>query len=242
MKLKYYLRGLGIGIFVTALSFCILDRGEAESLSDEQIKVRAAALGMVDSSSLVLTDVANPTEEKVQEDLAEGQTQEQMQEETQTGEQEQTIEESQSTEQEQSEEQTIEESQSTRQEKAEEQTIEESQPTKEEQSQEQKKGAAQETEQAQSTESAEQKENAEENSKQAGEAATDDTVTIVINKGYGSDKVSRILEDAGLVEDAKEFDKYLCDKGYSRRISAGEYKIAPGTGEKDIAEIITKNR
>lgn len=222
MKLKYYLRGLGIGIFVTALSFCILDRGEAESLSDEQIKVRAAALGMVDSSSLVLTDVANPTEEKVQADLAEGQTQEQMQEETQTGEQEQTIEESQSTEQE----------------KAEEQTIEGSQPTK----QEQKKGAAQETEQAQSTESAEQKENAEENSKQAGEAATDDAVTIVINKGYGSDKVSRILEDAGLVEDAKEFDKYLCDKGYSRRISAGEYKIAPGTGEKDIAEIITKNR
>ena len=63
MKLKYYLRGLGIGMAVTALIFRISVSGrqgqEAQTLTDEQIRERASELGMVDSSELTLAALQN---------------------------------------------------------------------------------------------------------------------------------------------------------------------------------------
>ncbi|MCH5343615.1 MAG: hypothetical protein J1E64_06205 [Acetatifactor sp.] len=53
MKLRYYLRGLGIGILVTALILGIAG-GKDNNMSDAQIRARAAELGMVDGSSTVL--------------------------------------------------------------------------------------------------------------------------------------------------------------------------------------------
>ena len=47
MKLKYYLRGLGIGIIVTTLVLMVSLSGSKEKLSDEEIIERAEALGMV---------------------------------------------------------------------------------------------------------------------------------------------------------------------------------------------------
>ena len=58
MKLKYYLRGLGIGMIVTALilgiSFSHRQGQETQILTDDQIRERAEQLGMVDSSELTL--------------------------------------------------------------------------------------------------------------------------------------------------------------------------------------------
>lgn len=47
MKLKYYLRGLGIGIFITTIILSISFKGRKESLTDEEIIQRAQELGMV---------------------------------------------------------------------------------------------------------------------------------------------------------------------------------------------------
>ena len=58
MKLKYYLRGLGIGIVVTAFIFMITS-GKKEELSDAEIRERAAQLGMVDASSMTLSTLVN---------------------------------------------------------------------------------------------------------------------------------------------------------------------------------------
>ena len=46
MKLKYYLRGLGIGIIVTTIILMISFSMHKEKISDEQIIARAEALGM----------------------------------------------------------------------------------------------------------------------------------------------------------------------------------------------------
>lgn len=62
MKLKYYLRGLGIGIVVTTLIFT-LTSGEKETLSDAEIRERAYQLGMVDSSSLTLGALQQSSED-----------------------------------------------------------------------------------------------------------------------------------------------------------------------------------
>ncbi len=50
MNLKYYLRGLGIGIIVTAVIMSIAGNDSKEKLSDAEIKARAAELGMVEES------------------------------------------------------------------------------------------------------------------------------------------------------------------------------------------------
>lgn len=61
MKLKSYLRGLGIGMLFTAIIFCILPK-EKESLTDEEICARALQLGMVKSDSITLADVQGKKE------------------------------------------------------------------------------------------------------------------------------------------------------------------------------------
>ena len=78
--------------------------------------------------------------------------------------------------------------------------------------------------------------NAEEGYKNIPEAQT---VTVTVKKGASSGSVSSRLQEAGLVEDAKTFDNYLCNNGYSRSINPGTYEIVPGTSEEEIAKIIT---
>lgn len=58
MNLKYYLRGLGIGILVTAIIMMVISYQNKSSLSDEQIKARAHELGMVEEST-TLSEMAN---------------------------------------------------------------------------------------------------------------------------------------------------------------------------------------
>ena len=56
MKLKYQMRGLGIGIMVTALLMGVaMEKGIP--LSDAEIKAKALELGMVERENLKLTDL-----------------------------------------------------------------------------------------------------------------------------------------------------------------------------------------
>lgn len=48
MKLKYYLRGMGIGMLVTAIIFITVIIPEKQNMSDAEIKEAAAKLGMVE--------------------------------------------------------------------------------------------------------------------------------------------------------------------------------------------------
>ncbi len=72
----------------------------------------------------------------------------------------------------------------------------------------------------------------------AGEAS--ESVTIQIKGGDSSYTVSKALAAAGLVEDAAEYDSYLCNNGYSKTIRAGTYVILPGTSGEEIAKMIAQ--
>ena len=65
MNLKYYLRGLGVGIVVTALIMGISLGGKKESLSDKEIKARASELGMVEAGTTLKDNL--PEKEEQQE-------------------------------------------------------------------------------------------------------------------------------------------------------------------------------
>lgn len=56
MKLRYYLRGLGIGIVVTALIMGITGK-DSVALTDAEIKAKAYELGMVEGDSIKLSDL-----------------------------------------------------------------------------------------------------------------------------------------------------------------------------------------
>ena len=61
-------------------------------------------------------------------------------------------------------------------------------------------------------------------------------VTITVNSGEGSETVARKLADAGIVESAAAFDRYLCQNGYDSRIAVGTYEFTKGMSNIDIAE------
>ena len=170
MKLKYYLRGLGIGMIVTALilgiSFSNRQDQTSQIMTDDQIRERAAELGMVGSSELTLAALQNS----------------------------------------------------------------EKQPTE---------GTPEETTQTQEQNNieAEPETTAEPEVTEAPQRTQ--TASITIQRGDDSGSASRRLYEAGLVENAKAFDNYLCNNGYSRSINPGTYEIAPGASEEEIAKIIT---
>lgn len=204
MKLKYYLRGLGIGMIVTALilgiSFSNRQDQTSQIMTDDQIRERAAELGMVDSSELTLAALQNSAKQP---------TEGTPEETTQTQEQNNIEAEPETT--------VPAETQAT----LEPETTQEPEATAEP---EPEKTAGPET-------------TAEPEVTEAPQRTQ--TASITIQRGDDSGSASRRLYEAGLVENAKAFDNYLCNNGYSRSINPGTYEITPGTSEEEIAKIIT---
>lgn len=64
-------------------------------------------------------------------------------------------------------------------------------------------------------------------------------ITIRINSGDDSFRVSSRLEEAGLVSSAAEYNSFLMDNGYSRRLRAGSYTINTDADYETIARILT---
>ena len=79
MKLKCYLRGLGVGMIVTALILGFRSNATGTAISDEEVIQRARQLGMVESSSLTLAeadreDTETTDAESAETNLSEDQT------------------------------------------------------------------------------------------------------------------------------------------------------------------------
>ena len=215
MKLKYYLRGLGFGIFFTAL-ICGTGHSTAkEPMTDSEIIQRAKELGMVEGTLADgKTETSEMTEaqelEKVIETVLETETVEIVEEESKTQEKTET------------EAVAIEESKNLK----ESTDIKESKETKE------------------STAIKESKETKESTSvKESSEKKADTsvaTVTFTIPSGCGSYEVAKLLEENGLIKNAVEYDTFLCANDYDRKISSGTYQIPVGADGETIAKIITK--
>lgn len=74
------------------------------------------------------------------------------------------------------------------------------------------------------------------------DAPAGDTVTLVIRRGESSVTVSKSLQELGLIDDYKVYDKFLCDNGYDHYISAGIYEIPINSSHEEIVRIISKIR
>ena len=165
MKLKYYLRGLGIGILVTAVIMGVTQGSRKETLSDREIRERAAALGMVEpGNSLADLEAAEtPAATEIPEAI--------------------------------------------------------------------------ETPVATEAPAATPEVTARPTQKPA-EEEEGSSYTFEIQAGDSSYQVAYRLQQAGLVADARDFDNYLCSKGYDRKLKTGSYEIPETATEEEISEIL----
>lgn len=212
MNLKYYLRGLGIGIVVSTLIVGIAADHRSQSLSDEEVRQRARELGMVEASGVLADEIPAVTAEKTAD------------EESASAEP--------SPKQEEAEGETTDAPKAEPKENIEKTADEENASAEPSPKPEEAKNE---------TTDASKEEPEAEPTKNADEMVTEEsaTVTITIQGGEGSYSVCQKLEEAGLVESAAAFDRYLYEKGYDKRIIATVYAIPQGTGEDEIAELIT---
>ena len=190
MKLKYYIRTLGLGIFVTALlmGFATTPKSKEDVNLDGSSEVL---------SNQVLSEVASTTEDSRET-------------------QENTEEVNENKDQPESE--------------LKNETGNESESESEESKDEMISEAVNQPESESASESENQSTSTE---------VTESFASLEIRRGDSSDKVSRKLQELGLIKDAKSFDRYLCDKGYDKRISVGSYSIPRNSSEEEIALIIS---
>ena len=53
--------------------------------------------------------------------------------------------------------------------------------------------------------------------------------------------VANKLENAGIIDDADDFNDYLCENGYASNIQNGKFTIASDMSYREIAETITSS-
>ena len=186
MKIKYFIRGLGFGILITAI---ILGISYKSKNSDEDVILKAKKLGMVfaeDASGSALgTDGIHTSNPAVKEEAT--------------------------TIPEQADEPAAEQSEQPAPEKTD-------------------KPRPKQTEDA-----------AEETSAPKNKPTDEpEQVSFLIEKGDWSHIVSEKLEKLDIIDDAKEFDKYLVDNGYAVRIKVGKFSAKKGASYEEVAKIISK--
>lgn len=216
MNLKYYVRGIGVGILFSAVVMSVAFHGSSRNgLSDEQIIARAKELGMVESSSVNSLDdlLTTPAPTEIPQENGTEESDE-----------------------------------------AEEVPVTDDEKDDVNKSPENSDGSK--TDDKNETDAI-----TEDNSTQTGETGTENTTTddkgasknntdtleentedtakeIVITEGMSSEKVTRILKENGIIEDAGAFNQYLIINNYSRKIRVGTYHIKPYTTYKDITDMI----
>lgn len=235
MKLKYYLRGLGIGIIVTAILMGVTLSGP-KNMSDEDVKKRAVELGMIEGTTLTEgygTVTVTPSSEEVEDDHpniivpTEGasyagpvKTEEITpallgQEESDASEtSEATI--SEDGEEMQTEDGNLQEG--TEDIQLPDDTEIEAQ-TPEVESSEAGVQESQETEDTQET------------------VVPDGSVyEVSVVRGDSSGSVCKRMENDGIIESAKEFDHFLCQKGYDTKLAFGTHEIRKDMTFEEMAQ------
>lgn len=193
MKLKYYLRGLGIGILVTSIIMGIaLSHGKQE-MSDEEIMERASELGMVEEFTK-LTDSLSSNDTAGNKDTSE-------------------------------EEEALPKENEAKQPKV----LEPKDNLLPEDDKEENKDKEELPAVKEETETMEKDLPIE----------TAEEVTVVVNSGDGSQSVARSAKNAGLVESAEEFDRYLCQNGYDKKLRVGSHVVKVGASMEEIAKKLT---
>lgn len=213
MKLKYYLRGIGVGIILTAVVFCIAN--QKEKLSDEEIIRRAASLGMVmkeddDGSLDKLIGEIKPstTAESITPAQAVKDEDSMVTEPAVTVTPDITA-------------------------------IPDVTVTPDMDTQPKEPEDTDENDEADKLPQPEEDKADEEQHKLQEEEAQTEEISFTIERGMSSKTVARLLEEKGLIDDAENFNDYIIAQGKAAVIRTGSYSLPKGSSYREILNEIT---
>lgn len=208
MKLKYYMRGLGIGIAVTSVILIILSGRESRGriLTNEEVIARAEALGMTRSNPTLLEEIGGG-DNKEEELSSEAEPLPKVEDVPTVSSEFENTKEEEEVEKEESEGQDID---SEEEEGGDIETSPEEMIPKEEIIPEEENPGANEGE----------------------------IIEITIPSGTASYGTCKILEDAGIIDNAGELDQYFYQHGYDVKIRAGKYQIPKKAQYEEIVDIM----
>lgn len=260
MKIKYLIRGIGIGVLAAGIIGFIVGM-TGGLVTDSQAIEKAKALGYMseeefmekyltsepvkltdqtpgnaeDTSEKILSEEIVPAGMKTSEETSEAVSEEVKSDEAKS--EETKSETAQSEEDKKAEEEAKKKAEEEEKKKAEEEAKKkaEEEEAKKKAEEEAKKKA--EEEEAKKKAEEEEKKKSEEGNKRDSEA-NGKKVTITIQSGQYSESVSAACEQAGLVKSATEFNKYLCDNGYSNKLRVGDHEISMGASYEEIAKAL----
>lgn len=246
MERKYYLRGLGVGIVVTAIIMGIALSGD-QKMTDDEIIARAKELGMVENTVLAAPDGEENEEENTdiqsETDSTDAAVMTGQDHTTADGAVADADPEVSPTD------------------TAKKPADEAKEPSDEAEPVDEAKNPADsaEPEEQPRTGGAAAKDNGdkaadvndhkEEKAESDGKADTPEKAkeiitsaavkTITVNHGDGSYTVAKKLEDVGVVTSAATFDSFLCQNGYDKRLRTGTFSIPTDASDEQIARIVT---
>ena len=231
MRLKGYLRGLGAGIFISAVLMGIATSGKG-TMTDAEVKERAAALGMVEEDALL---VKPKLEETIPELPADDGKNDDKDREDDASAPDVEIK---------PEEKAEEKKEEAAKEKTEETSVDASADKTEVKTEDKPEDKTEIiTEDKQEAEDIRAKEDiamgGQNDNAAPAEPASTDSFTLQIASGTTSFTVAKLLQKGGVIDDAADFDDYLCDNHYDNKINHGVFKIPAGAGYEEIAKIIT---
>ncbi len=217
MKLKYYLRGLGVGIVAMGLIMIITSLNHKQ-VSDEEVVQRARELGMEFSTTL---NNMNKEESEVVEEETDGETTEAGQEAIKENAQAEVKEETKETETENNADAALE---------SEDKDTAGGNET----------GAPNTENNAEATTDETSQDTTEKTDGNSGTAAdgTEEYVVLTISPGDGSDRLSVKAQELGLVESSSDFDTFLISNGYANRLRVGSYEVKVGSSYEEIVAAI----
>lgn len=231
MERKYYLRGLGLGIVMTAIIMGIALSGNRK-MTDEEIIARAKQLGMVEDTYLSeLDDSKQQEEQNIEATEPEG-LKEQPEPEPENpqpakkpSENPESVKPAEETD-------------------ASETPPEVAQPVEEEPAKvEPDTLEAQEPEEAQEraeTQTEPGMADTNEMTKQDDKPSASVKIErVTVASGDGSYQVALKLKEAGVVMSAETFDDFLCEKGYDKKLRTGTFQIPTDASDEQIARILT---
>lgn len=248
MERKYYLRGLGLGIAMTAIIMGVALSGN-KTMTDEEIIARAKELGMVENTVLSDSDDESDDENTDETDADSQDTEQQGMTEPEQNlpvETEQDLSEqagqdlSEQAGSDLSEQAGQDSSESAGEDVPAEADNESASNKDTEGSDKAETTASEEADRNDTTATNVKPANAEEPKETANEIITSAAVkTITVKSGDGSYTVAKKLADVGVVTSAETFDTFLCQNGYDKRLRTGTFSIPADASDEQIARIVT---
>lgn len=209
MNRKSYLKGLGIGIVVTALIFIVSSQFNNKTMSDDDVIKRAKELGMIESTTLTVNADLKDNVSDEGNKVPDNNNQNNVKDDS---------------------------SDSNTKIADKNDKNDEVKENKESDDMKVNSGDSDNNEVTNDSPDENENDNKDEPADDSKESNTEEYVIVSVVGGQGSETISSSVQKVGLIEDASDFNSYLCQNGYDKKLRVGNHEIPAGADYETIAK------